>query len=70
MTLGGYVALLREMAAAETAPTAPDPLDRVARWITRAASLRKRQRAYGPAESLRQWTGEHGFQLRETPLPA
>ena len=70
VTLGGYVALLREMAAAEAAPAVPEPLDRVARWIARAASLRKRQRAYGPAESLGQWTGERGFQLRETPLPA
>ncbi len=70
VTLGSYVALLHEMAAAEAEPTAPEPLDHIARWIARAASLRKRQRAYGPAESLRQWTGERGFQLRETPLPA
>ena len=70
VTLGDYVALLREMAAPEAAPPAPERPDRVARWIARAASLRKRQRAYGPVESLRQWTGERGFQLRETPLPA
>ena len=69
-TLGDYVALLREMAAAEVVPETPGSSDRVGRWIARTASLRQRQRAYGTVELLRQWTSERGFQLRETPLPA
>ncbi len=69
VTLSEYVELLRAMARALAAP-APEPPDRVARWIARTASLRKRQRAYGPIESLQQWTAQRGFQLREAPLPA
>ena len=69
LTLADYLDLLRDIAAALAAP-APVPTDRVARWIARTASLRKRQRAYGNFESLKQWTEKRGFQMRETPLPA
>lgn len=46
VTLSEYVDLLRAMATAQAAPAA-EPPDRVARWIARTASLRKRPRAYG-----------------------
>ena len=68
VTLADYLDLLRNMADALTEPRR-QPSDRIARWIARTASLRKRQRAYGPIDSLRQWTGHRGFQLREEPLP-
>ena len=68
VTLADYLELLGNMADALTG-SQPQPSDRIARWIARTASLRKRQRAYGPVESLRQWTGHRGFQLREEPLP-
>ena len=69
VTLADYLRLLRDMATAEISPDA-QPTDRVARWIARTAALRKRQRAYGPIESLREWTDKRGFQMRETPLSA
>lgn len=68
-TLADYLKLLGDMAAAQTVPDI-QPSNRVARWIARTACLRKRQRAYGTIQSLRQWTEQRGFQLRETPLPA
>ena len=69
VTLADYLDLLRAMAAVQAAPVA-NPPDRIARWIASTAALRKRQRAYGPIESLEQWTAQRGFQLREAPLPA
>lgn len=68
VTLVEYLDLLRAMVAAQAASTT-EPTDHVSRWIARTTALRKRQRAYGPIESLRHWTAERGFQLRETPLP-
>ena len=68
VTLSDYLDLLRAMADAQAVPAA-EPTDQVSRWIARTTTLRKRQRAYGPIESLRRWTAERGFQLRETPLP-
>ena len=70
MILADYLDLLRAMAAAEHAPDEAKPTDRIARWIARTAVLRKRQRAYGSVDSLRQWTEKRGFQLRETPMPS
>ena len=66
MTLVEYVSLLEAIVLAET--RASEAPDRVARWIARMSSLRKRQRAYGSRELLRQWTAERGMQLRETPM--
>ena len=68
VTLADYLDLLRNMADA-MAESRAQPSDRVARWIARTASLQKRQRAYGPIDSLRQWIDRRGFQLREEPLP-
>ena len=70
MTLGDYLGLLEGMAAAEIAPRAQAALsDRVAEWRSRVVALRKRQRAYGSAELLRQWTTERGLRFLEVPLP-
>lgn len=68
VTLADYLDLLRAMVTAQATP-AIKPADPVARWIACTTALRKRQRAYGSIDSLRQWTNQRGFQLREAPLP-
>lgn len=68
VTLAAYLTLLEEIVAAETG--ASEAPDRVARWIARASSLRKRQRAYGSRELLREWTAERGLRLLEEPMLA
>ena len=68
VTLADYLDLLRVMVTAQATP-AIKPTDPVARWIACTTALRKRQRAYGSIDSLRQWTNQRGFQLREAPLP-
>ncbi len=68
ITLRAYLELLLEMLAVETGTQQrPDPVARWAAWVT---ALRKRQRAYGSAEQLQNWTAARGMCLRETPLPA
>ena len=68
ITLRAYLELLLEMLGVETGTQQrPDP---VARWTAWVTSLRKRQRAYGSAEQLQNWTAARGMCLRETPLPA
>lgn len=68
VTLAAYLTLLEEIVVAETG--ASEAPDRVARWIARASSLRKRQRAYGSRELLREWTAERGLRLLEEPMLA
>ena len=68
VTLAAYLTLLQDIVAAETG--ASEAPDRVARWIGRASSLRKRQRAYGSRELLREWTAERGMRLLEEPMLA
>jgi len=67
VTLGDYVALLAALVAEEAAEGRT--LGRVARWAAKVASFRKRQRAYGPLDRLRQWTSGRDMRLREVPLP-
>ena len=68
ITLRAYLELLLEMLGVEIGTQQrPDP---VARWTAWVTSLRKRQRAYGSAEQLQNWTAARGMCLRETPLPA
>ena len=68
VTLAAYLTFLEDIVAAETG--ASEAPDRVARWIARASSLRKRQRAYGSRELLREWTAERGMRLLEEPMLA
>ena len=68
LSLRDYVRLLEAIITAEM--DGADAPDRIAKWIARVSSLRKKQRAYGPVESLREWTTQRGMQLREVPLPA
>ncbi|MYE12630.1 MAG: hypothetical protein F4X99_13445 [Gammaproteobacteria bacterium] len=67
ITLGAYLELLQDMVAAETGKQKHP--DRTARWIAWVSSFRRRQRAYGSKEHLRQWTVARGMRLRERPLP-
>ena len=69
IALAVYIALIRAMIAAETAPDA-DPPDKARQWLARTKILRKRQRAFGTAQALRDWIDDRGMRLRETPLPA
>ena len=69
ITLADYLELVRAMAEAVQSPMIRRP-NRIEHWIARTTALKKRQRAYGTAESLRQWTADRGMQLRESPLPA
>ena len=68
VTLGGYLAMLRAMAAATARPRA-EATGRTAEWLARLAVLGRRQRAYGSKERLADWTRRRGLQLRERPLP-
>ena len=69
VTLAEYIALVRALAEAETAARA-DPADAIRRWMARTSVLRKRQRAFGTAQALRQWLADRNLQFRESPLPA
>lgn len=66
VTRAVHVRLLEEVVAAETGES--EAPDRVARWMARMSSLRKRQRAYGSRELLRKWTADRGMQLREVAM--
>lgn len=67
-TLEEYIELLEAIATAETTPAAPLS-DDVGRWRVRMYSIRKRQRAYGPENLLKQWTTARNFRPMEVPLP-
>ena len=70
VTLKEYLGLLNsliEADAAESRATARHP-DHTSRWMARVASIRKRQRAFGPVELLKNWISGRGMQLREVPL--
>ena len=69
ITLREYVAMVRAMADAVSAPTAKHA-NRTRGWLARTTVLGKRQRAYGSEERLANWTRQRGLQLREIPLPA
>ena len=65
-TLGEYVLALRALALGYREP----PPDRVSAWSARVATIRRRQRAFGPLERLRQWATARGTPCSSAPLPA
>ena len=71
MTLKKYVELLNGLLEADVAGSgrAGRSPDSTTRWMARVASIRKRQRAFGPVKSLKSWIADRGLQLREAPLP-
>jgi REP element-mobilizing transposase RayT len=46
-----------------------NPANQPQRWQQRVALLKKKQRAFGPINLIRQWINHRGMQSRETPLP-
>jgi REP element-mobilizing transposase RayT len=38
-------------------------------WRDQVATLKKRQRVFGPIDAIQSWIEQRGFQLRELPLP-
>ena len=58
MTLADYISQLRILSCpgSESKPT-----DEQAAWFNRVASIRKRQRAYGPMDKLKHWVARHGW---------
>ena len=43
--------------------------DKTKRWREQVALIKKRQRAFGPIDQLKDWIESRGMQLRELPLP-
>ena len=68
VTLRAYIELLYAMIEAERIPHAVPP-SRVRGWMARTAMLKRRQRAFGTAALLNEWTTVRGLQPREKPLP-
>ena len=48
---------------------AQEPEDQEAAWFRRVASFKKRQRAYGPATTLKAWLTKRGWQRMGDALP-
>jgi len=42
---------------------------KLAKWRDQVATLKRRQRVYGPEALIRSWIERHGWQMREVPLP-
>jgi REP element-mobilizing transposase RayT len=63
ITLTDYIERLNEIIRAE------DPPNKQSRWFSQVASIRKRQRAYGPLEALTQWIESRGFRRLGSILP-
>ena len=67
--LGQYLEMLRTIIRDErTKHKSPEQKFRAKRWAEQAALLRKRQRAYGTAEQLDDWTHKRGFRCVEQPM--
>ncbi|MXY53523.1 MAG: hypothetical protein F4Y86_13495 [Gammaproteobacteria bacterium] len=64
-TLGEYVTVLRSLAAGYHLDLPPD---KVSAWSVKVATIRRRQRAFGPLEHLKQWATVRGTPCRGIPL--
>jgi len=69
MTLVEYIEHLNEIIIAEVNRESENPPNKQSRWFTQVASIRKRQRAYGPLEALSQWIESRGFKRLGSILP-
>lgn len=66
ITLANYLERLEQVAF----PSQPSSLpDATRRWRQQVATLKHRQRVFGPAALIQQWTQQRGWQLREQALP-
>ena len=66
-TLREYVATLRTLVAGYVTELPPDG---VSTWSAKVATIRQRQRAFGPLERLKQWAAIRGTPCSDPPLPA
>ena len=66
MKLGDYIEHLRWLSPVQ-APASPD--DNHARWFARVAAIKKRQRAYGFIDDLKDWVERHGYKRPGDALP-
>jgi len=57
MPLADYISHLRMLSS----PPKGNMTDEQATWFSRVASIRKRQRAYGPMDKLKNWVARHGW---------
>jgi hypothetical protein len=66
MSLGDYIEHLRWLSPAQP-PVNPD--DNHARWFARVAAIKKRQRAFGLIDDLKDWVERHGYKRPVDALP-
>ncbi len=66
MTLGTYIEHLRWFTATTSPGQQPDERSR---WFVRVASIKKRQRAFGLMDDLKDWVSRHGHKQLGDPLP-
>ncbi len=66
ITLGDYVEHLRVLCKGARPHWAPAKLSK---WRNQVATLKKRQRVFGPRRLIARWATDRGWQLRESPLP-
>lgn len=57
MSLAEYIDHLHMLSS----PPKDNLTDEQTSWFTRVASIRKRQRAYGPMDELKTWVARHGW---------
>ena len=70
ITLGGYIEVLRALAAIERprSKTPPPIPGRIRRWAQQVATLARRQRAFGYEEQLQAWLARRNMQALEVPF--
>jgi len=66
MTLGEYVERLEVLVAPQQSDWSPSKL---AKWRDQVATLKRKQRVYGPESLIRAWIEERGWQMREVAVP-
>jgi REP element-mobilizing transposase RayT len=73
ITLSGYIDRLNEVIASEVGDAGDHKQDRwpggESIWFSQVASIRKRQKAFGSIESLRQWIDRRGLKRPGSALP-
>ena len=69
ISLADYIEYLNEIVDAELSPTREQMPGKQSRWFSQVASIRKRQRAYGPVELLSQWMDSRGLKRAGSALP-
>lgn len=66
MRLVDYIGHLRTLTVA---PKSSQASDEQSRWFARVAAFKKRQRAYGLVDNLKNWVMRHGYKRQGDALP-